>query len=368
MEAGGHYYTVYYTSLAVGYRQDIAYQQALLAQMPDQVGWLDASHMQQTEARIPTSMNQVRGKEVDLNNHFRSVTAHDRARIQAGAHALVPNHLSNEIKSSAFQRQFTINKLMGESPASLKFGILLHRLGDSYAHSRIDDSTKMYGISSNSLFTFTNLGESAGHLFDMHDPDYPFLRKNIFFQYLQQLYNVLFNKLNEKGNQQYKRAHYTAVTYEQLQSVFQLIFMNLIRRQKQFSETNFRMACGRGVCAKVALHADNEKIASWYISEMRLALGRIRDITVEAYAPEKQNLMSLREFLNGHRNLSHLNITGRDVDEAINDMIPGGEGSLVPPPAKSLSDKAYDYVKDTEFMRGMGRELQKLTTPPGFRY
>ena len=45
MEEAGHYYTVYYTSLAVGFREDVAYTQAVLAQMPDEISWLDAASL-----------------------------------------------------------------------------------------------------------------------------------------------------------------------------------------------------------------------------------------------------------------------------------------------------------------------------------
>lgn len=356
MEAGGHYYTVYYTSLAVGYKQEIAYKHALLAQMPDQVGWLDAAHMQVTEAKI-------RGSEVDLGGISRVVTTHERARIQAGPHSLVPNHLSNEIKSSAYQRRFTIDRLMGESPTSLRFGLLLHRLGDSYAHSRIDDNTKMYSISSNSLFMWTKLGESAGHLFDMHDPDYPFLRtKDIFFPYLQQLYNVLFNKLNEKNNIQYKRNGYTPVSFSQLKSVFENIFSNLVTRQKQFGQAHARYTKAGMVYPK----AGNEEVTRWFISEVRTALGRIRGVTIEKYDPENQQLKTLRQFLSDHRELQDLNINAADMNSAINDMIPGGEESLIPAPEKSLSEKAADYLNNTDFVRGMNSEIRRLTRPPGF--
>ena len=252
---------------------------------------------------------------------------------------------------------------MDESPTSLKFGLLLHRLGDSYAHTRIDDSSKMYGISSNSLFTFSNLGESAGHLFDMHDPDYPFLRTNtIFFPYLQQLYYVLFNKLNQKDNIKYKRPGYTPVSFSQLKSVFERVFANLVTRQKQFSETHFTYTRA----GKISQRAGKELIASWFISEIRTALGRMKDITVEGYAPEKQNLMSLRQFLASHRELNDLNIDAADINNAMNDMIPGGEDSLIPAPEKSFTEKASDYINNTEFVRGMNNELRRLTRPPGF--
>lgn len=370
MEAGGHYYTVYYTSLAVGYTQQIAYRQALLAQMPDQVSWLDASHMQQTEAMIRGNWSTCSSTryEVNLNGNCSRVTSHERARIQAGLHSLVPNHLNDEIKSSTFQRRFTVDKLMDENPASLKFGLLLHRLGDSFAHSRIDDNSKMYGISSDSLFMFTNPGESAGHLFDMHDPDYPFLRtRDIFFPYLQQLYYVLSNKLNEKNNQVYKRPNYTPVTYNQLKAVFEGIFMNLATRQKQFGATHYIEYHSRATVIKKPRQAGNVQIADWYIDEVRKALARIKGVkNIETYAPEKQNLMSLREFLNSHPELGNLNISANNVNDAINDIIPGGENSLLPVPSKPISERAYDYVKETQFIREMERELQGLTRPPGF--
>jgi hypothetical protein len=98
-----------------------------------------------------------------------------------------------------------------------------------------------------------------------------------------------------------------------------------------------------------------------------MALGRIKDVKIEPYAPEKQNLKTLREFLNDHRELKDLNINAANMNDAINDIIPGGEDSLVPAPSKSISETVSDYINNTDFVRGMNQELHRLTTPPGFR-
>ena len=46
MEASGHYYTVYFVSLAVGFDDDVAREFAFYAQLPDQLDKLDAADLE----------------------------------------------------------------------------------------------------------------------------------------------------------------------------------------------------------------------------------------------------------------------------------------------------------------------------------
>ena len=227
MEEGGHYYTVYYTSLAVGFMEQVAYRHAVLSQMPDEVLWMDAAHMQTQQCR-----GYLGGKETDLNNVSRYVPADERYNVQYGLHSLPGRGLNEATRSSAYQRQITSLELSKQSPISLKFGLLLHRLGDTYAHSKMSHEHTMYTVTqTDKCFSADSYKESFGHLFDMHDPDYPFLRQNLFFSYLQNLYQVLFDKLQEPISANYKKK-INPRPFHQVKGDFEILFMRLNDRAR----------------------------------------------------------------------------------------------------------------------------------------
>jgi hypothetical protein len=370
MEAGGHYYTVYYTSLAVGFKEDIAFRHALLSQMSDQISWLDAAHMQTTEAwgsigNIPFLRYFAgTGRETDLDGNYSIIEPQARAFTQYAQHGLTPNHLPDAHKKSAFQRKFTVDKLRDEDPASLKFGLLLHRLGDTFAHSSMRNPEVMYEIETTSFISH-KLFSSAGHAHDFHSPDYPHLRQKLFFQYLEELFYVLFLKITDPNWQMYRRRNAATASFSQIKTVFEFAFRNLATRQKQFGEANGRMVCSRVGCAKVPQKANNEEMSRWFIKEIRNALDKISGVNIQAYAPENKQSKSLRDFLTDPDIRGSLrDATPQNIVDAYRDMSPGGLSDVIPPKAKTLGEKFWE----TEFGQGAANELKKLTTPKGFRY
>jgi hypothetical protein len=337
VEEGGHYYTVYYTSMAVGYKEDVAFRHAVLCQMPDEVGRMDASNMHQKEL-FGTS-------EIDFNNQQRSVFANERYGTEYGLHSLPGNNLGTKVRGSAYQRDFTTTQLMMESPTSLRFGLLLHRLGDTYAHSIIGNEDQMYSVTpTTSRYTnFFDRSNDFGHGYHMHDPDFAFLRVNLFYSYLENLYNVLLNKLNENANHKYRRANYTSPSFSEVRGHFVIMFNNLNSRSKLYGEAHrvyFRGGSRPGTVTK-------DMKAQWLIDEIRLAAPRNLKLTMRDYKPENEEGLSLREFLRRHPSLNDLNINQNTLSDSIESMIPGkvGNGLLTPPPLPPPTE----YVPSYEF-------------------
>lgn len=78
----------------------------------------------------------------------------------------------------------------GESTSTQQLGLALHRLGDSYAHSVVGEEWKMYS---------SPFGHATNSLFGI-DPDKIANRPGLYKQYVNQLAQVLGNRLGFKGN------------------------------------------------------------------------------------------------------------------------------------------------------------------------
>ena len=206
MEETGHYYTVYYTSLAVGFDKDLAYQHAVLAQMPDEVGFLDAANMHEKEGLL--------GYEYDLNGTRKKVLHQDRYKHEYGLHVLVDENLPANIRRSEFQQDITRELLRLYNARSLEFGLLLHRLGDTYSHSILGNGNTLYTTTTDSVYSFPiRIRGAIGHGKDNNLPDYWFIRLDDFYKYLEDLFNVLSNKLKETQPSAQAR-----LTYQELKS------------------------------------------------------------------------------------------------------------------------------------------------------
>jgi len=308
MEESGHYYTVYYTSLAVGFRQRTAYRHAVLAQMPDEVSRLDATSVAINNCTYRPTHN--------LSGKWSQVSDQERYRVQSGGHALVNKYASTQTKSSAFTRRHTGNMLMAENPESLKFGLLLHRLGDSYAHSIIGNESQMYSISPRGECLSL---DDHGHLRDMHEPDFPFKRKQLFYTYLEHLYNVLSRKVAEYP--QFKREGFTPKTYNEIRLRFQDMFAKaerkgpIITRQNQNINMATRGAANRNTDV-------DENIASALMEEIRQDAHLTLHIDMATYRPENESGYTLPEFLKKHTELNDLHINEQNVTSALDSMMP----------------------------------------------
>jgi hypothetical protein len=292
MEESGHYYTVYFTSLAVGFAEDVAYQHALLAQMPDEVGWLDAANMHINEC--------ASFREYDLNGAKSTVPNNWRYLIEFVIHSLPDKRLDNA--SSAAQRKITGSLLLKESPVSLKFGLLLHRLGDTYAHSIMGHETRMY-TTSMAGDQCTSI-DSLGHARDFHSPDYPFLRKNLFYEYLSDLYRLLSEKVNSPDSKLFRRAKPVKITAGDIIAIFRYILDDphgLVRCSMQGGLTT-------------------ETTRLFFIQQIREAAKKYLGTTLKSYAPERIEKQTLPQFLSEHTELRQLGINQKKIVDAVISM------------------------------------------------
>jgi hypothetical protein len=325
MEAGGHYYTVYYTSLAVGFSEKIAFRHALLAQMPDQVSWMDAADMH---------IAQCRGKQLaDFDNVTRNVPVRERYRAEYGLHSLPDKDLNETTRSSAYQRQKTTEALLAESPVSLKFGLLLHRLGDTYAHSRIGNEQAMYTVNTGETCfrpgNLWNYDKEFGHGHDGHDPDFPFLRQGLFYSYLENLHRVLLTKVNEKGSEGYRRKNARSRPFPEVRGDFRTMFVNLAARAKARQQEMQKVLDSAVVypgAHVTAPETSKDEKADMFISEIRAAARRVMGVEMKKeYAPEKEKLLPLPQFLRHKKiggELDDLKIDSTTLTKTIEDMKP----------------------------------------------
>ncbi|MEP6747604.1 MAG: DUF6765 family protein [Bacteroidota bacterium] len=336
MEESGHYYTVYFTSLAVGFAEDVAYQHAVLAQMPDEVGWLDASNVHQA---------QCRGiDEYDLRGVKRRIPAGWRFNIEFALHSLPgtdPDDNGRErfSKNPAVQFAATRNMLLRENPISLEFGLLLHRLGDTFAHTVMGTEQKgqvprLYTVSNvdgmswpeiQPMFMMSpvatvallelnpqHIGEcvridSLGHLKNMHDPDYPYLRKPLYYDYLTQLYKLLLTKHDESGSVSYRRQNGFTVSEAEINAIFRNIL------DDPYGLVNYSMFRRQPA----------ETTIGYFIGKIREASRRHLGIEMKPYEPEKIEKQTLPEFLRDHKELKKLGITPEKIERAIGHIYEG---------------------------------------------
>lgn len=323
MEEGGHYYTVYYTSLAVGFSEYVAYRHAVLSQMSDEVTAMDASELQQA---------QCLGREVvDLDNVKRGVNYRKRFLMQNGQHALVNKDSSEKVRSSEFQQNITRQMLAKEDAMSLKFGLLLHRLGDTFAHSKMGSERTMYTVNNSDSCSINVWLDNFGHLIHGHSPDYPFLRKPVFHSYLISLYQALFNKFLEPSSLNYRRENYKpGVKTRQVSLVvndFNVMFTKLENKVNENYNHIMQNEGGRRYSRSYNSVSDETK-AEWFIKEIRSAAKNILEVDMEPYAPEKDHGMSLKEFLDKHKHLKDLNINRDSITKTIKEMMPAEEVTL----------------------------------------
>jgi hypothetical protein len=316
MEEGGHYYTVYYTSLAVGFKKDIAYRHAVLSQMADEVGMLDAANLHKHECL------RVLGPKFDLNDNLRFIDAAWRIKVEK-YHSLVDKFARPELKSAAYQRAFTTNSLSKLNANSFEFGFLLHRLGDTYAHTK-ENSSEMYTISGAEYCSMNfSIEDNHGHGHHGSNPDYPVLRPQLFLSYLQNLYEVLHNKVQEKDSLDYRR-NSTAKSAGEVSMAFIDIFLRykvwVVEEERKLNQYYISYGNTKGSYKPLTLNI-HEKL-KWFISQIRSASERILQIKMESYQPENEENLTLAQFLKNHPELADLNINAKKIETAIDNSIP----------------------------------------------
>ena len=207
MEESGHYYSVYLTAIAVGYDNTHAFLMAFHSQLPDEIRYFDAF-----ELHIK-SLNPF--KKSEFGNSYR-------VGIEETIHSLTG--ISGEIETKN-----TVNSLKSGKyrSLSLEFGLLLHRLGDSYAHRKLNGLTystsehKIYEIHKTDLikigeksglpyqYTRNDFVDHTGHGIDEafgHHPDEfwkcsgdeYYFRKKMYLNYINKLYFILTERIKEE--------------------------------------------------------------------------------------------------------------------------------------------------------------------------
>lgn len=290
MEVTGHYYTVYFTSLAVGFNETIAYRHAVLAQMPDEVGWMDAANVHKRQC--------FNRRERDLNNIDTVISPDLRSDTEYVLHAL-PDKLSGS-RSAFFQQAATRYLLRKESPLSLEFGLLLHRLGDTYAHAVMGNESVMYAVSSSGSSTECMRWDSLGHARHGHAPDYPFLRLEQFDKYITDLYTIL----NEKARQR-EFASYTRKVSPRSQEEVRRIFKKLLTDELELIRSS--------MWARVS----KDRVQAFFIQKIREQSVSYLGVTMKPYAPERIEKQSLPEFLLEVKELNGMDISERSITDAV---------------------------------------------------
>jgi len=160
----GHFYTVYFLSLAAGFDPRTAFQNAVFSQLPDEVRALDAVDMALSYLANPSYLLQA---EVNL--------------VHRALHALTGTSPTEE-------RSATREALRDSEPGSIQFGFLLHRFGDTYAHSVMGNESRLYD-------TF------FGHLQHWHAPDQIHTRPELYRTYVEDLFTTLSQAALENGHE-----------------------------------------------------------------------------------------------------------------------------------------------------------------------
>jgi hypothetical protein len=311
MEESGHYYTVYFTSLAVGFDEQTAYRHAVLAQMPDEVGALDAGEMHE---------DYCFGLDyVDLDGNRRAVPGAELAKTEYALHSLVNANASD--KSAARQRQLTRKLLDDADVYSLEFGLLLHRLGDSYAHSVIFNEDEMYTVSSSGAWLECLNPVNVGHGWHFHFPDYPFFRTQLFYDYLDDLYSALQVKYQQQfawvdaGNRSYS-VRTNVLSESQLKNIFESIL------GAKLGQVNLSIVIevAGAYFNRIPNFEDTQLV---FIQQIREKCLQELGITMQPYSPELQGPRKLTDFLQDHHELDTMEINSSKVRNAIENIKKG---------------------------------------------
>jgi hypothetical protein len=172
-DVGGHLYATYIIAVAAGFDSDRASRLAHYSNYPDE--------HRETSASSPSL----------LKTGFDMIFHHDRIIM-----AQETLHMLNGAEGSAvFGIRASLQAEISECSSDPKRGLLIHALGDAYAHSN-------EGLSANAASRAVKLFKSPfGHLFRGHHPDeigYNKDRKELFKEYANSLCSAL-QKLSSTG-------------------------------------------------------------------------------------------------------------------------------------------------------------------------
>lgn len=160
-ETDGHFWTVYLMATLMGSK--LAFNIAYFTELPDNEMYEDGDF--KSQPLIGT------WADPGYQKRFHALTGGD----------------------PAYEREYSGQGVLSSS-STRELGGWLHRLGDSYAHTRLENPNKMYG-GSFPLHYFGHAGTPDGG----HYPDKIKNRPELYKQYVAQLADVLGQRLNFKG-------------------------------------------------------------------------------------------------------------------------------------------------------------------------
>lgn len=344
MEASGHYYTVYFVSLAVGFDDDVAREFAFYAQLPDQLDKLDAADLElkyllETKAiRLRSTVKALQFKPVPLPisapgyqpyvpipsigptedglkaKQELNTENYWRVLIERTLHALTGKNAKEEQNKTVE----ALRKTYSENFSYAKFGFLLHRLGDTFAHTRFNGELDEYHFEPensrvNEMLYRADFHETGehGHGLDGTHPDHPWQRKTLFMNYLGKLYEVLYDLcVNEQKSPFPKATCNKAYSFTEVKAVFE----NAIRASsKSYREgidslskvdrqqyKRFQPSSGLNDNIK-ALELNAQ--ANFKLNLFLEIIGNTNIKNPSTYSPEKDELMTYTELKKKYPNI-----------------------------------------------------------------
>jgi RHS repeat-associated protein len=297
----GHFYTVYYVSLAAGFDHETAFRNAFYAQLPDEVEELDAVSVQKdVVAANANPISQVdsllEGASSYLWDAQRAILheasggqydpgpsspgdqqlefAHLSARrdnIQKGLHVLTG-------ESSAAERRFRSSEVSRQTPGTLEFGLNLHAFGDSYAHSQIDNPGTLYE---------TGWGHAAEllNLRDGHAPDIIPNRRALYQEYVTNLYTALRTEAVAQGLSERMSLQQT------------LQFASNVGEDVHYTETLYSQA------RNITIERTRQPTEGEQISRIRQMTQNRMGVAMRSFAPETHDTSSWSSFAPSHTDL-----------------------------------------------------------------
>ncbi|WP_221450541.1 hemagglutinin repeat-containing protein [Pseudoteredinibacter isoporae] len=167
-DEAGHYYTTFFVGLQVGLDGEVAATLARFSQLPDEVNNLDAFS------------NRVRSAAADIAESFG---VEDNSSNVEEQMLTIYNRLHSLTGGDAVAMREEISQRIIVAETSEEKGLLIHLLGDSYAHTRLDDPAKLYGGADDT--------HNLGHGLDGTAPDQIHQRPELFEAYVENLAQVL---------------------------------------------------------------------------------------------------------------------------------------------------------------------------------
>lgn len=300
MEESGHYYTVYFVALAVGYSKQASKEYAFYAQMPDEVENLDAVHLEKKQVKLTLLKllsDSIASKPV--RELVKSITASEnqwRMMVELGLHSLT----GFEAK---IQQEKTKSLLRSTSTKDVvRFGFLLHRLGDTYAHTWLENPEMLYRTDSSMIHSDRGHGKDGTH------PDHPWEREDVYFKYVDELYSIFIESVKHPDSKLRMR-NGKPLSVGDAKEVLRLAIVEARKYSEKIIvkqgvrvdslEVDFNLCKIRpltGVSFTGCTKPEEE--AQVFFSEViRREIYRLFEIVVDEYTPENNGLISLDAFI-----------------------------------------------------------------------